>query len=472
MADKGEHHELIIIKRHEDEEHEHHSSAWKVAHADFMTAMMAFFLIMWLINVTDKDVRKAIASYFNPVHLAESMTERKGLNEPEDIKPDGTSADGDQKSALKETAGAGTGPGSDTQRGKQDRAAFQDPYAVLSKLAGEADPSEMSTPDAAVGETGQPGNSAGDAVRDPFDPVYWQMNQARKMRTEKPGPQSLNAPTASRPDAAVSARGGGDFATDGDVFSPQPQDAAEAQASAQQANAQATAVGGNGAPAAAPKADPSKLDATKAAPSAGKGDMAQGELAKGDAATGAQAKGAAAKGDQAKGEQAKGDANAGAATFKIDQANADKLKTEAVAAVQSNLGSVSAPKVDVRVTKEGIVLSLTDDINYSMFPVGSAVPDGRLVRAMAKIGEALGKRPGEVVIRGYTDGRPYRSDTYDNWRLSTARAHMTYYMLVRGGLQEPRVAMIEGYADRNLKNKAEPYAAENRRIEILLRVPN
>ena len=46
-------HELIIVRRHEEEEHEHHSSAWKVAHADFMTAMMAFFLIMWLINVTD-----------------------------------------------------------------------------------------------------------------------------------------------------------------------------------------------------------------------------------------------------------------------------------------------------------------------------------------------------------------------------------------------------------------------------------
>ena len=53
MAQNDNHHELIIVKRHDDEEHEHHSSAWKVAHADFMTAMMAFFLIMWLVNVTD-----------------------------------------------------------------------------------------------------------------------------------------------------------------------------------------------------------------------------------------------------------------------------------------------------------------------------------------------------------------------------------------------------------------------------------
>ncbi len=80
MAEGG--HELIIIKRHDDEEHEHHSSAWKVAHADFMTAMMAFFLIMWLINVTDKDVRKAIANYFNPGEPFGGDQRAQGLNDP------------------------------------------------------------------------------------------------------------------------------------------------------------------------------------------------------------------------------------------------------------------------------------------------------------------------------------------------------------------------------------------------------
>src|SRR5262245_43548843 len=53
-------HELIIIRRVEEDEHEAHNSAWKVAHADFMTAMMAFFLIMWLINATDEETRKGI----------------------------------------------------------------------------------------------------------------------------------------------------------------------------------------------------------------------------------------------------------------------------------------------------------------------------------------------------------------------------------------------------------------------------
>ena len=79
--DKGKEkdkHELIIIRRLEEEEHEGHNTAWKVAHADFMTAMMAFFLIMWLINVTDEETRKGISAYFNPVHLSAAQ---KGLDD-------------------------------------------------------------------------------------------------------------------------------------------------------------------------------------------------------------------------------------------------------------------------------------------------------------------------------------------------------------------------------------------------------
>jgi chemotaxis protein MotB len=74
-----------------------------------------------------------------------------------------------------------------------------------------------------------------------------------------------------------------------------------------------------------------------------------------------------------------------------------------------------------------------------------------------------------IVIRGYTDARPYRSSSYDNWRLSSARAHMAHYMLVRGGFDEKRIERIEGYADRLLRLPNSPEAPENRRIEILLR---
>ncbi|MCU0826782.1 MAG: chemotaxis protein MotB [Tabrizicola sp.] len=44
----------------------HHGGAWKVAYADFVTAMMAFFLLMWLLNATTEQQRKGISDYFNP----------------------------------------------------------------------------------------------------------------------------------------------------------------------------------------------------------------------------------------------------------------------------------------------------------------------------------------------------------------------------------------------------------------------
>jgi chemotaxis protein MotB len=54
---------VIIIKKARHGKHAHHGGAWKVAYADFVTAMMAFFLVMWLIN-TSPQVRSPLASYF------------------------------------------------------------------------------------------------------------------------------------------------------------------------------------------------------------------------------------------------------------------------------------------------------------------------------------------------------------------------------------------------------------------------
>lgn len=56
----------IIIKKVKKAAHGHHGGAWKIAYADFVTAMMAFFLLMWLLNATTEQQRKGIADYFAP----------------------------------------------------------------------------------------------------------------------------------------------------------------------------------------------------------------------------------------------------------------------------------------------------------------------------------------------------------------------------------------------------------------------
>ena len=57
---------IIIIKKYKKKVHGgHHGGAWKIAYADFVTAMMAFFLLMWLLSYTDPGTRAGIADYFN-----------------------------------------------------------------------------------------------------------------------------------------------------------------------------------------------------------------------------------------------------------------------------------------------------------------------------------------------------------------------------------------------------------------------
>lgn len=77
---KGSAGSTIIIRRVEaGEEAAHHGGAWKVAYADFVTAMMAFFLLMWLLNATTEAQKTGLADYFSP-------TVMKTPSSPEDSK--------------------------------------------------------------------------------------------------------------------------------------------------------------------------------------------------------------------------------------------------------------------------------------------------------------------------------------------------------------------------------------------------
>lgn len=72
---------IIIIRKEEVVEGGHHGGAWKVAYADFVTAMMAFFLLLWLLGATTDQQRKGIADYFTPtlVQLREKGAGSNGL---------------------------------------------------------------------------------------------------------------------------------------------------------------------------------------------------------------------------------------------------------------------------------------------------------------------------------------------------------------------------------------------------------
>jgi chemotaxis protein MotB len=64
----------IIVKKIKKVAGGHHGGAWKVAYADFVTAMMAFFLLMWLINTTSPEQKRGIADYFAPAAISLSTS--------------------------------------------------------------------------------------------------------------------------------------------------------------------------------------------------------------------------------------------------------------------------------------------------------------------------------------------------------------------------------------------------------------
>ena len=71
---------MIVIRKEEVIEAGHHGGAWKVAYADFVTAMMAFFLLMWLLNATTQEQKRGLADYFSPNNLMARTT--SGFGQP------------------------------------------------------------------------------------------------------------------------------------------------------------------------------------------------------------------------------------------------------------------------------------------------------------------------------------------------------------------------------------------------------
>src|SRR5246127_1073066 len=85
----------IIIKRIKKSGGDgHHGGQWKVAYADFVTAMMAFFLLMWLINTTSPEQKRGIADYFAPASVSQTTSGSGGILSGTALGDDGAKSNG------------------------------------------------------------------------------------------------------------------------------------------------------------------------------------------------------------------------------------------------------------------------------------------------------------------------------------------------------------------------------------------
>lgn len=363
----------IVLKRksHEDEE-AHHGGVWKIAYADFMTAMMTFFLVMWLINSASKEKITQLANYFNPVKLSDRTPLSKGVSDSQKAGSHIENAEPDEpgKEAGKPAAKRGSPPAQ-----AQEEALLRNPFGVLTGLASQA---ETALAAAEMKKTDKEVFAADGSSHDPFitDPISGQPLSPAPPRlalNEEEGVPvnalPLDSKAAGREDAAAS----------------------------------------KAKPSPAEDRDPNQ--------------------------------------DKEK--------------------TAEKLEKDLKQLIEA-LPQSFKPNVSAKTSSEGTLISLADDANFSMFRIASAEPSPQLVLVLQRVAGLISKYPGQITVRGHTDGRPYGADRYGNWRLSVNRATMTYYMLLRGKLDDGRFRALEGYADRDLKNKADPLAGENRRIEILI----
>src|ERR1043165_961291 len=94
---------IVIKKIKKGGHHGHHGGAWKVAYADFVTAMMAFFLLMWLINTTSPEQKKGIADYFAPASVSETTSGAGGILHGTSLGQDGSKSAGSE-SVIEQTA--------------------------------------------------------------------------------------------------------------------------------------------------------------------------------------------------------------------------------------------------------------------------------------------------------------------------------------------------------------------------------
>jgi chemotaxis protein MotB len=334
----------VIVKRYEIVEGSHHGGAWKVAYADFVTAMMAFFLLMWLLNATTEDQRKGLADYFSPNNLMSHASSGTG-------QPFGGHTAFDEGALV------------------SDRGSVQ-------ITSGKRPPI--------------------DRVAEGNDPVYTDFHRARSGEGVSQGPMA------------------------------EDQDADEVTDD-----------------------KPLGLKGTRAAPGpGGPSDILHQGQPDVRTMTNAEVAAEKARDEKASLEQA--------AQQIRDAVHADPALAEL------------AKQLTIDMTPDGLRIQILDEIKLPMFPSGSATPNDRARLLLQKVVPVLMKLKQPISIAGHTDSAPFPGPDRTNWELSAERANATRRVLVDSGLPETRIKSVIGDADRDPLLPADPLAAANRRIAILV----
>jgi chemotaxis protein MotB len=390
---------VTIIRREEVVEGGHHGGAWKVAYADFVTAMMAFFLLMWLLNATTEDQRKGLADYFSPNNLLSHASSGTG-------QPFGGHTVFDKGAMV------------------SDRGAVQ---VVVGKRPVVQNPPEDDADTPLLADRHGAAPEAG---------------PAGKEASGTPGPA--------------------------DAHSGTPEGAGPSAATLEAANPQtANPLAANPPAGNPPAANPPAANPTAANPPAVSAVTVNPNAAK--PADTAQPAPVVARAETPSGRHAPTEAE-----LLAEQQRREKQAFEAAAeeirqAVRGDPALAElARQLTIDITPEGLRIQLLDEERQPMFATGSSTPNDRARLLLAKVAPVLMRLPEDIAVVGHTDAARFAGTGKSNWELSTERANATRRLLTDAGLAEARVSRVTGLADRDLLLPADPLAAANRRIAIIV----
>ena len=127
-------------------------------------------------------------------------------------------------------------------------------------------------------------------------------------------------------------------------------------------------------------------------------------------------------------------------------------------------------QIRIDLIPEGLRIQIVDDQQRPMFDTASAVVQDYMRDLLQSIGDVLNEVKNPVSLSGHTDARPFstRQRSYSNWELSAERANASRRELIAGGLDESKVIRVVGMASALPLDRADPRAAINRRIAIVV----
>ena len=409
----------IIIKKVQGGHGGGHGGAWKIALADMMTAMMAFFLLMWLLGATSEAQRKSIADYFKPtpksrIQMGQLAGSNGILGGRSILDPEGMPSSAFQNSLLDVASPQDTEGGKDRDKGPETDASQQ------SEKQGES-----------KGGTGEGEKAGGSAEGDKSGGQNAQNQQASGQSGQGQG--------------AAAGKGGAGQGAQG-----------------QSGQGQAGAGQGGNAQAGTNKGQGSQASNQTAGQNGSQGQNAQ--------AQGAQGQGGTGQGGGAQG-QGQGGSSGQGGSGKSDSQTFSDVQQELMIRLSEdkNLAALNEQVKFVQ-DKDGLRIEIVDKSDFAMFSLGTNKLQPRAQALLEAVAKTVADLPNKVYVRGHTDGFGYASNDpkNNNWALSAERADSTRQLLEKMGVPSDRITRIEGVADKQPFNSSDPYDARNRRISITL----